>query len=62
MLRDVSSSLNLHRKKKELTLNDSIDRTALLAKPAVDAFRHVDIITRGPPAAVLTFLSLDRDG
>lgn len=32
-----------------------------MAKSAVDAFRHVDVIARRPPAAVLTFLGLDRD-
>lgn len=33
-----------------------------MAKPAVYAFCHVDVIPRGTSAPVFTFLGLDRDG
>ncbi len=33
-----------------------------LAKSTVDAFRHVNVIARGPPGTISAFLSLDGDG
>jgi hypothetical protein len=33
-----------------------------LAEAAVDALGHVDVVAGGAPAAVLTLLSLNRDG
>src|SRR5207302_2489021 len=42
-------------------LNDRIDRAGLLAIAAIDAFRHVDVVARRAPAAVLARLGLDRD-
>src|SRR3954462_13044830 len=42
-------------------LDDRIDRAGLLAIAAIDAFRHVDVIARRAPAAVLARLGLDRD-
>ena len=46
----------------EHTLNNRIDRAALLAKTAVDALCHVNIVACGPPAAVHALFSLDCDG
>src|SRR6267154_2278845 len=43
-------------------LDDRIDRAGLLAEAAIDAFRHVDVVARGAPAAVLARLGLDGDG
>jgi hypothetical protein len=45
----------------KLTLYDSINRAALLAKTAVDALCHVDVVSCCPPAAVHTLLGLNRD-
>src|ERR1700752_4405305 len=42
-------------------LDDGIDRTGLLAVAAIDALRHVDVVARRAPAAVLARLGLDRD-
>lgn len=45
----------------DFTFNNGIHRTALLAKTAVDALGHVDIVSRGPPAAIHTLFCLNRD-
>src|SRR6516225_3645749 len=42
-------------------LDDRIHRAGLLAIAAIDAFRHVDVVTRRPPTAILAGLGLDRD-
>src|SRR5439155_24219188 len=43
--------------------DDGIDRTGLLAQPAIDAFDHVDVVARGAARAVVaTRTSLDGDG
>src|SRR5579872_5467992 len=44
------------------TLDDGVNRAGLLAKPAIDAFRHIDIVPGRAPAAVLARLRLDGDG
>src|SRR5439155_26382190 len=44
------------------SLDDGVDRAGLLAQPAIDAFRHVDIVTRRAPATVVARLGLDGDG
>jgi hypothetical protein len=44
-----------------LTLNDGINRAALLAETTVDTLGHINIITGRPTASVLTFLSFDGD-
>src|SRR5262249_44934888 len=45
------------------TFDDGIDRTGLLAKSAVDAFDHVDVVARGAARAVVaTRPGLDGDG
>lgn len=44
------------------TLNNSVNGAALLAETAVDALCHIDIIARGPPAAIHTLLGFDCDG
>jgi len=46
----------------QLAFDDCINRTALLAEATVDAFRHVDIISRRPSAAIFPLLCLDCDG
>jgi hypothetical protein len=47
---------------KRLTLNDSIDGAAFLAKTAVDALRHVDVVSGRSPAAIFPLLGLNCDG
>src|SRR3977135_3538155 len=42
-------------------LDDRVDRTALFAKAAEDAFGEIDVIARRSPRAVVTLLRLDRD-
>src|ERR1700716_4361308 len=44
------------------SLDDDVNRTALLAEAAIDAFRLVDVVTRRAPAAVVARLGLDGDG
>src|SRR6202030_926845 len=34
-------------------LDDGIDRTGLLAQPAIDAFHHVDVVAHGAARAVI---------
>src|SRR5690625_2420601 len=41
--------------------NDGIDRAGFLTEPAIDAFRHVDIIARGPARSVGAGLGFDGD-
>lgn len=48
--------------KEVLTLYDGINWTALLAETAIDALRHVNVISSRPSASVLTLLGLDGDG
>src|SRR5258708_39604583 len=43
-------------------LDDRIDRAGFLAEAAIDAFRHVDVVARGAPAAIGARLRLDGDG
>src|SRR5581483_12197498 len=44
------------------TLDDRIDRTGLLAQPAIDAFHHVDVVTnRAPRPIIAPGTRLDRD-
>ena len=35
------------------SLDDGIDRTGFLAKAAIDAFHHVDVVANGAPGAVV---------
>ena len=42
-------------------LHDRVHRARLLAEAAVDALRHVDVVPRRAPRAVLAHLRLDRD-
>jgi hypothetical protein len=44
------------------SFDDRIHGTALLAETTVDAFRHVDIVTRRAAAAVNALFSFDRNG
>ncbi len=50
------------KRQRKLTFDNRIHRTALLAEPTVDALRHVDVIARRAPAAVLALLGFDGDG
>mmetsp|Transcript_41709 Transcript_41709/g.102751 ORF Transcript_41709/g.102751 Transcript_41709/m.102751 type:complete len:233 (-) Transcript_41709:112-810(-) len=43
-------------------LHDGVHGARLLAEAAEDALRHVDVVARGPAAAVLPLLRLDGDG
>src|SRR5690349_2339295 len=45
----------------EARLHDGIDRAALLAHAAEDAFHEVDVVAGGAPRAVVALLALDRD-
>ena len=42
-----------------LTLNNCIDRAALLAEATVDTLGHVNIVTSSPAASVFTLLGLN---
>src|SRR5579871_5799259 len=42
--------------------DDGVHRASLLAKPAINAFRHIDVVPGRAPAAVLAGLRLDGDG
>ena len=50
-----------HAHSVQLTLYNSVDRAALLAKTAVDALCHVDVVACCPPAAVHALLRLNCD-
>jgi hypothetical protein len=50
------------RQHPELTFHDGINRAAFLAQTTVDALRHIDIVSGGPPASILTLLGLNCDG
>src|SRR5215475_3254187 len=41
--------------------HDRIDRTGFLAKAAIDALHHVDVVTRGTTAPIFPWLRLDGD-
>src|SRR5215207_6379623 len=44
-------------------LDDGVDRTGLLAQPAIDTLHHVDVVARGAPRAVVApRTGLDGDG
>lgn len=45
-----------------LTFYDGIDRTTLLAEAAVDAFRHVNVVSCRPSAAVLALFGFNGYG
>jgi len=42
-------------------LNDRIHRTTLLTIPTINTLRHVNVISRRPPASILALLGFDRD-
>lgn len=44
-----------------LTLNDSIHRTALLAKPTIYTLGHIDVVSRRSSTPVLPLLGLNSD-
>ena len=43
------------------TLDNGIDRASLLAEAAVDAFGHIQVVSRSPSSAVCSCLGLDGD-
>lgn len=47
------------RSRVQLTLNNGIDRTALLTVSAVDALGHIDIVSGRATASILTLFSLN---
>src|ERR1700730_7910608 len=53
--------MRLGRELEVRPLDDRIDRTRFLAIAAIDAFRHINVVTGGAPAAILTRLGLDRN-
>ena len=48
-------------KHRNTNLNNSVYRAGLLTESAEDALRHVYVVTRGPAAAVLSFLRFNCD-
>jgi hypothetical protein len=44
------------------SLHDGVHWAGLLAVPAVDALRHVDVVSRGPAGTVRPRLALNRNG
>jgi hypothetical protein len=44
------------------TFHNRIDRAAFLAEATVNAFRHVNIISRSPSATVFSLFCFDCDG
>lgn len=54
--------MNLKHKLGAFTLYNSVHRAALLAKTAVDALGHIDVVARGPPATIHTLLGLNCNG
>jgi hypothetical protein len=61
----VLTILEQQRKEEERekhTFDDGVNGTALLAKTTIDALGHVNIISRRPSRAVLSFFGLDGDG
>lgn len=46
----------------QLTFNDGIYRTALLAESTVDALGHINIISGSSSTSINTFFSFDGDG
>ena len=44
------------------TLHNGVYRTSLLAKPTINAFGHVDIVTSSFPAPVSARFGFNRDG
>src|SRR5262249_30248609 len=53
LLVEVELLTCLGRKLEIGAFDDGVDGTGLLAKPAVDAFDHVDVVARGPTRAVV---------
>ena len=54
--------VRLSGKLKIGALDNSIDGAGLLAKPAVNALGHVDIISGGSTTSIRTSLSINCDG
>ena len=42
--------------------HNGIDRTCLLAEPAINALGHINVVPSGPTGAVFAGLGLDRNG
>jgi hypothetical protein len=55
------ANVHVPAKRVHHTLNDSIDWTTLLAKAAVDALCHVNVISCCPPATIFSLLGLNCD-
>src|SRR5690242_7500789 len=57
---DVLAAI-LHVVLVQAGLDDRVDRTRLLAEPAVDALEEIDVVTRRSSGAVGAQVRLDRD-
>ena len=44
-----------------LTLDDGIDRTALLTVATIDAFGHIDVVASRPSTTIFSLFGLDSD-
>src|SRR5712691_12332415 len=63
LLVEIELLARLGRELEVRSFDDGIDRAGLLAKPAIDAFDHVDIVARGAARAVVASRpGLDGDG
>src|ERR1700733_3301815 len=61
---DLVTSVNhaMLLRKRTPTFNNRIDRTTFLAKAAIDAFCHINIISCCPSATIFSLLCFDCDG
>src|SRR3954470_6419552 len=63
LLVEVKLLAGLGRELEVWAFDDGVHRAGLLAKAAVDAFDHIDVVARGAAGAVVAARSgLDRDG
>src|SRR5258708_5025099 len=53
LLVEIELLTRLGRELEVRTFDDGVDRAGLLAKPAIDAFDHIDVVARGAARAVI---------
>src|SRR5262249_10564358 len=53
LLVEIELLARLGRELEVRSFDDGVDRAGLLAKPAIDAFDHVDVVARGAARAVM---------
>src|SRR5712691_13037884 len=63
LLVEIELLARLGRELEVRSFDDGVDRAGLLAKPAIDAFDHIDVVARGAARAVIASRpGLDGDG